>query len=173
DPGGATLRNLSNPFIAWIIADLIKDATIDLSTLDLHFVEFVEVFWDKRKQNLAPVLANSKINTANLSIDNLNRLVWIVAKALSKHPDLYIGRSILITEAVELSEQLKLERRDQGSIESTISILNQGNLLRSVTKSESLGYWLPSEPEIQILIETFWEYFIASSIVDPGSISAV
>jgi hypothetical protein len=173
DPGGATLRNLSNPFIAWIIADLVKDAAMDWSTLDLHFVEFVDVFWDKRKQNLAPVLANSKINSANLSIDDLNRLVWIVAKALSQFPDLYPGRSALIKEAVKLGEQFSLEHRDQKSIESTISILNQGNLLRSITKTGSLGLGLPPEQKIEILIETFWEYFIASSLIEPESISAV
>ena len=109
DADSSTLRNLSNPFIAWIVADLIENDVIDWSTLDLNYVEFVSAFWIKRKQNLSPVLANQRINSANVSVDELDRFVWIVAKALTQFPDLFPARSALIKEAVKLAEKFLLE----------------------------------------------------------------
>lgn len=170
DPEGSRLRNLSNPFIAWIVADLIESKGIDWSTLDLSFVEFVDSFWEKRKSNLASALANRSINKAELSEGELDRFVWVVAKALTKFPDLYPGRSALMSETLQLAQKFSLEHNDHKAVESIVGILNQGNLLRSTAKPAKSGFGPPPEQQIEILIETFWEYYIATGLIDPDSI---
>lgn len=170
DKEGSRLRNLSNPFNAWIVADLIKTKGIDWSTLDLSFVEFVDSFWQKRKSNLASALENRSINKAELSESELDRFVWVVAKALTKFPDLYPGRSALIKETLQLAKEFSLEHQDDRAVESIVAILNQGNLLRSPTKPAESSFGLPQEQQIEILIETFWEYYIATGLIDPNAV---
>jgi hypothetical protein len=167
---GSTERNLCNPFIAWIVVDLINKNGIDWNTLDLSFVEFVNSFWEKRKQTLASALANPKINKADLAPNELEGFVRIMAQALSQFRDLYPGRSALITKAVQLAQRYSLEHQDQQSIESILAILNQGNLLGTTMQAATSAFGMPSEQQIEILMESFWEYYIAAGLIDPNSV---
>lgn len=170
DKEGSKLRNLSHPFNAWIVADLVKKKEIDWITFDLSFVEFIDRFWEKRRASLAAVLRNREINEAGLSENELGDLVLVMAKALTKFPDLYPNRLDLVKKTQEVIPGFSLKHSDPNAFQSLVDILKQGNLLRGIAKEATSRFGQQKVEQIEILIETFWEYYIASGLIDPSSI---
>jgi hypothetical protein len=171
DTSGAATRILSNPFIAWLLLDLLRDEDIRWNVLDLNIIAFIEKFWAKRLNNLRAALSDAKLNAAALDEPQLVNLVWAVARALCEFADLTPPRLALVKGIREWAEAKGMERSDEKAAESAVAILTEGNLLK---KSEEGGAnpthpFGPAPPvKIEILFETFWEYYIARTL-DPAS----
>lgn len=155
-------QHFINPFIAWIARDLYEEKKL-LNFIDIRYIEFVEKFWNKRKEQLEIRLNNKLGNSTSGLIDDG---IVLTADFFSQVP-ITVNYSALIDHIVNCAQgRSELIQRDR--VEYLLDALADTSLLKK--KKVIIGY------EVGLLFNTFWEFNIANYYFNkfgPGVCSAL
>jgi hypothetical protein len=151
DEGSPTVRYLSNPFLAWITLDIVRD--FEENVLDLRFIEFIDYFWEKRYRSLNPEPQMSKIELA--------QAIELTARVLPAFPNHSTSLPGLLDELTRQAGVYNYELKRRELAQSAVDILLRNNLLRKPVASQSFTTGFSKPEIIEMGLEIFWEYYIA------------
>ncbi|HEX8920721.1 MAG TPA: KOW motif-containing protein, partial [Pyrinomonadaceae bacterium] len=152
DENSPTVRYLSNPFLAWITLDMLGD--LKGRVFDLHFIEFITHFWDKRRASLNP--------GPSMSENQLKQAIELMARILPGLSNLSISLPALLDKLTEEAVAFNYEIKNRELATQAVRILLKNNLLRRVGRSQSSLPGLSETESVEMGLEIFWEYYIAT-----------
>lgn len=161
-----TLKNITNPFIAWLLLDLRNQIALD-NMFNLTYIEFVEYFWDVRKKVLLAKLEK----TTSLCFLNISSLDNILEKTVWAISDLLTQRLAWTCPMTDVLAYLKDNMKDELALlrnscdpYNLLNVLEYGNLMRKTNYSNFP--WNPPTEIIELCFIIFWEYKIANNFIN-------
>ncbi|HEX8136243.1 MAG TPA: KOW motif-containing protein [Pyrinomonadaceae bacterium] len=152
DENSPTVRYLSNPFLAWITLGMLWD--LKGRVFDLHFIEFIRHFWDKRRASLNP--------EPLMSENQLKQAIELMARILPGLSNLSTSLPALLDKLTQEAAAFNYEIKSRELATQAVRILLKNNLLRRVGQSQSSLPGLSETESVEMGLEIFWEYYIAT-----------
>lgn len=160
-------QNFSNPFLAWILVDLLHDSDIKM-LINLNYIDFISRFWDKRRKSLIDFYP-SDLPSNSKSDRLIGQAVSLLSICLSKMEnfaslqDLELLKKNILTYIQTPQKEEKIDIQDRGTLEMLIEILKKGNLIKTCVRRP--GYEFSKEC-IQIKFNMFWEYQLSRNLLE-------
>ena len=136
-----SFRHVCHPFVAWTLLEL-RDEKVPLETIvDLHFIEFVQLHWQKRCRTL--------MKSGARQVD-LEQCIEFVARYVASTGEIQPFRTRLVEKIKELAGD-RSELRHLTVVKDCMDALASGGILRTVFVQEDI----PVE-KIELHQEYFW-----------------
>ena len=153
------LRHLTNPFIAWSLLGICNQL-VDISLVDLNFIDFVSEFWEK----LLPRLTSDR--QIQIRLGNCTRLIVGYLKGVGNvSPTESELQEFIIKKAKNKLVDLALP----GNVSEAIQMLERGGVLR--------GFDIPdSEVEtihkVELIFDVFWNWNLSKRLFSELALAA-
>jgi hypothetical protein len=152
-------RNLSNPFLAWVLLALDQESSLPVDRLvTLSFAEFIESFWAQRMEQM---------HASGLTRARLEQAVWLIAGLVFEGVDLQPEYGVVQKHlmAASANGEYSFDRAEAAA--GALATLADENLI-GVYYDTAAG----SRQRMELRFEGFWQFQIARQIAGAAPVSA-
>jgi hypothetical protein len=155
----ASLQLLSNPFIAWIIAELLQKGVILDELLNLNFIDFVEELWDLRLDELAKKLQEE--GRGELRVELERAVKFIAGRFAEKGEEQFLEEQLPDYLVTCDGRETRIHR--PGVAKALVDALIEKHFL---AKLQDLRQAVEEGRTVHLGILPFWQYWGGRSLVD-------
>jgi hypothetical protein len=145
-----TIRQVSQPFTAWVLIEL-QDTLPIAQLVDLNWIDFVNQFWIQRSNRLDP---------HPLDATTLTRAIGLIATALANSGELIPLVEPLLNEVADVDRGRSI-LRDTEVVRTAIDVLVRSNFVEIVEGEDELGL---AVSRLHLHEEIFWQWHLATRL---------
>lgn len=153
EPG--TYRHMNNPFIAWILHDLLQEGVISRTSFrNLSYIEFVEKFWVMKRKQYRDQFLEAFFTRLDLAV------TWTADFYLEEQTGRVLRQGLL--RYLQQTGQAKyFDLATDEKVHSVLTILEFEHLLETFKSADQEGKIIDLE---RLDFESFWHYRLADQV---------